>query len=41
MPGFRDTRGILNIIAKKYTHHIIYSKVKKIKFILCFDVFQL
>jgi hypothetical protein len=40
-PGYGDTNGILTIIANGYYHYRLYSKVKNIKFIVCFDAAQL
>lgn len=36
-PGYGDTKGILTIMANGYYHYRLYSKVKNMKFILCFD----
>jgi hypothetical protein len=36
-PGYGDTYGVLRIFANGFYHYRLYSKVKNIKFILCFD----
>jgi hypothetical protein len=36
-PGYGDTVGILKILSNGYFHYRLYSKVKNMKFILCFD----
>ena len=37
-PGYGDTYGVLRILANGYYHYRLYSKVKNMKFILCFDI---
>lgn len=36
-PGYGDSYGVLRILANGYFHYRLYSKVKNMKFILCFD----
>lgn len=40
-PGYADTKGVLTILSNGYYHYRLYSKVKNMKFILCFDMNQL
>ena len=36
-PGYQDSKGCEMIIANAYFHYRIFSKVKKLKFVLVFD----
>ena len=40
-PGYGDTNGVLTILANGYYHYRLYSKVKNMKFVLCFDAIDL
>lgn len=40
-PGYGDTYGVLRILANGYFHYRLYSRVKNMKFILCFDANEL
>lgn len=40
-PGYGDSKGILKILANGFFHFRLYSKIKNMKFLICFDFIHL